>query len=54
MSIKDGTFLNYNKDIDLHKFFSRYLGININKNIFSYKNDYKILYKMYKQIKKIK
>jgi len=54
MSIKDGTFLNYNKDINLHKFFSRYLSMNINKNIFSYTNDYKILYKMYKQIKKNK
>ena len=54
MSIKDGTFLYYNKNINLHNFFSRYLLININKNIFSYKNDYKILYKIYKQIKKNK
>jgi ubiquinone/menaquinone biosynthesis C-methylase UbiE len=54
MSIKDGVFLYNNKNINLHNFFSRYLGININKNIFSYTNDYKILYKIYKQIKKNK
>lgn len=54
MSIKDGTFLNYNKNIDLPKFFSEYIGININKNIFSYENDYKILKKIYRKIIKNK
>ena len=46
MSLKDGTFLYYNKDVNLHNFFSRYIGIDINKKIFSYKNDYKIIYKI--------
>ena len=50
MSIKDGTFLYNNKDVNLHNFFSRYLGINISRDIFSYKNDYIILYKIYEQI----
>ena len=54
MSIKDGTFLYNNKDVNLHNFFSRYLGINISRDIFSYKNDYIILYKIYEQIRKNK
>lgn len=54
MSIKDGNFLHSNKNINLHNFFSRYLGININKSIFSCKSDYEILHNIYKQIKKNK
>jgi hypothetical protein len=54
MSIKDGNFLHSNKNINLHNFFSRYLGININRSIFSCKSDYEILHNIYKQIKKNK
>jgi len=57
MSIKKGTFIYSNKNVNLGNFISRYIGINIDVCMHIYKtskNDYEFLYNIFKQIKKNK